>query len=263
MLWILYNSHWLIAMLGVMHLCLLGLLYVWRSSHIREMRAFLANLVRGFSSRGDVGLLDIDDEIESFITDIHQVLENPDRERDRAELSKRMEIKDEARPYLRSIRPEVIYNVARTGIEIYPHLGILFTILAMGLVLQLDEKSAAAPAGPPLLSAASAPPMAAAPHRANQSSAAKIVRAFGAAIWSTVAGLAAYLVLLLVNAVISPSLDRVVEHRARVREVVFAARKQLGLNLAAATAARLPPTRPIPEPGESVEAADRGHGAAT
>ena len=104
------------------------------------------------------------------------------------------------------------------------------------------------------------------PRRAAQSSASgasKIVRAFGAAIWSTVAGLTTYLVLLLVNAVISPSLDRVVEHRARVREVVFAARKQLGLNSAAATAGRRPPTRPNSEPGESVETADRGHGAAT
>jgi hypothetical protein len=237
MWWFLDQSHWIIGALASLHLVGFLLLYAWRGRLVREIHAFLSNLVRGFARRGDEGVLDLDDQIDSFITDIEHVLEQPGDDSEPAELKRRLEIKDETRPYLRSVRPETLYNVARTGIEAYPLLGILCTILAMGVGMPARPSAQGVEAN----AAAEAPE--ALPAAETVSASGQIVRAFGAAIWSTAAGLISALVLMLVNALIGPALERLIEHRRQVRQIVFAARKRLGIEQA-----RLDAGAPATEP---------------
>ena len=78
---------------------------------------------------------------------------------------------DERRDYLQSMRFETAWNVARTMIEAYPLAGVLGTILAIGSALAADENA----------------------------SVAVIVTQFGAAIWSTFAGLTAAIGLMLLH----------------------------------------------------------------
>jgi biopolymer transport protein ExbB/TolQ len=236
LMWLLDNSHWLIAGLGLLHLLAFVALYLWRAHQVRELRMFLSNLVRGFTQRSDLGLLDVDDEINSFVTDVGQVLADPQRRNDRTALKQRLEIKDEIRPYLKTVRTETFYNVARTGIEAYPLLGILCTILAMGVGMNAAPPAAENAAAPTGVVAPPAPTVDPAP-AANT---VQIVRAFRAAIWSTAAGLIVAIVLMIVNALVGPSLDRLQEHRQQVREMIFSARKHLGIETANAQQAEVP-----------------------
>lgn len=237
--WIAHHITHLIIILCALHLGVFTYLLMRRRRDTQKLKVFLGNIVREFSQRADIDhMRDLDDEIHFFITDIREVLQTDERTADRQVLLKRLVIKDEARPYLKSKNLETGYNVARTGIEAYPLLGILGTILAIAVGLGSPQARASKPDGTELRSGTAknvspaqppkTPPPASAPSSGG-SSVSQVVRSFLDAIWSTAAGLIAAIILMLLNAGVEPGLMRLTGHRADVREVVRTAKRELGL----------------------------------
>ena len=146
------------------------------------------------------------DQIEAFIADVNEVLDDPSRQTDRQGLLQRMKILDEKRRYLSSMLFETTYNICRTMIEAYPLAGVLGTILAIGAALQ------------------------AGPDPETSSSVAMIVDRFGNAIWSTFAGLVSAILLMFINSVLEPSFQRLSQNREHVRDMVASSKRALSLN---------------------------------
>jgi hypothetical protein len=57
------------------------------------------------------GTVHLSDQIEAFLADVNEVLENPARRTDREALLHRMNILDENRRYLNSLTFETCYNL--------------------------------------------------------------------------------------------------------------------------------------------------------
>ncbi|KLU06108.1 putative transmembrane protein [Rhodopirellula islandica] len=140
------------------------------------------------------------DQIEACLADIQDVLVEPPGSSHRVALSQRMRILDERRDYLHSLRFDTAWNVARTMIEAYPLAGVLGTILAIGAALASDD----------------------------QASVGVIVTRFGDAIWSTFAGLASAITLMLINSFVEPGFAKLSENRLHVRETASKAKRELG-----------------------------------
>jgi biopolymer transport protein ExbB/TolQ len=187
---------------------LLGFVWLWRRRcrQAQWLAAHLENLTQGFSSRPDRDPdASIDERIDSFLGNIREVLTDPARADDQKKLYERILAKDESKTYLRSSSFETLYSIARTSIEIYPLLGIMGTVLAIGLALNSSG----------------------ADDTANLAS-ERIVRNFAGSIWATLAGIGCGIILLLVNAALEPAFQRLLEHRWDVRETISAAKIQLG-----------------------------------
>lgn len=139
------------------------------------------------------------DQIEACLADIQDVLAEPTGSTSRTALGNRMRILDERRDYLHSLRFETAWNVARTMIEAYPLAGVLGTILAIGAALASNDEA----------------------------SVGIIVTRFGDAIWSTFAGLAAAITLMLIGSIVEPGFAKLSENRLHVREMAAKAKREL------------------------------------
>ena len=181
------QSTLLIAVLGGLHLLAFLMLGLWYRSRLRRLATLLDDFTRGVRHRSilDRGAF-LGDQVEAFIADIREIVENPERSADRTALTTRVLILDERRDYLRSLGFDTTYNVARAMIEAYPLLGILGTILAIGLAIDTP----------------------------GATSVAVIVQRFGQAIWSTCAG------LLFLNSLYEPAVIRLSEQQHQVRDMV-------------------------------------------
>ena len=201
-----------IILLGITHLFVLLGLWVARRNRTRTLASYLFNLVQNFSAGTDHrpgGT--IYEQIDSFIADIREVTHNPGRQADRERLYHRILVKDETKTDIHGTRLETWYNLARTGIEAYPLLGILGTIFAIALGLN-------APA--------------AGPDAAGDAATSRtIIHNFANSIWSTAAGIGFAIILMLVNAVIEPGFERLAKQRQAVREAISAAKIHLGLGI--------------------------------
>lgn len=207
MQWLLDNSGWLILFAGILHAALFGWLWLSRRKQIRSLEGHLSNIVGTLSVHTDVDPNNtIDEKIDSFLHDIREVLHDPERRQDQRTLYQRLVLKEESKTYLKGQRFETWYSVLHTFIETYPFWGILGTLLGIGLGMRVTAAGEASPTE-------------------------AIVRNFGGAIWSTVAGLVCAIVLMLLHAAMEPSLRRLVEHRASVRDVIRAAKHELGVSL--------------------------------
>lgn len=205
MQWACDHFYWLILLLAAGHLLLFARL--WRARRLQAiwLADHLENLLQGLSSRSDRDpYLTVDERIDSFLANVREVLDDPSRAADRRILHDQIVMKDETKKYLRGSRFETLYSVARTSIEMYPLLGIMGTVLAIGLALNAPSTGDAAFASE------------------------RIVRNFAGSIWATLAGIGCGIVLLLVNSVVEPGFQRLLEHRWEVREVISAAKTQLG-----------------------------------
>jgi biopolymer transport protein ExbB/TolQ len=190
----------------VVHLCVFALLYFWARRDLRNIASSLFDFTRGL---GHQSMLDstthLSDQIDAFLADVNDVLDDPTRQKDRVALLGRMRILDEKRRYLNSMFFETSYNIARTMIEAYPLAGVLGTILAIGSALQRDAADAV------------------------QSGVNTIVSRFGDAIWSTFAGLTAAILLMFLNSLVETGFGRLAENRRHVRETVARAKRELAL----------------------------------
>jgi biopolymer transport protein ExbB len=158
-------STFVIAGAFAVHLAFFFLLWVWSRRDLRNIASSLYQFTSNLRHRSVMdSTVHLSDQIEAFLADVNEVLENPARRTDREALLHRMNILDENRRYLNSLLFETCYNLCRTMIEAYPLAGVLGTILAIGAALNspLDPETA--------------------------SSVGAIVQRFGEAIWSTFAG---------------------------------------------------------------------------
>jgi biopolymer transport protein ExbB/TolQ len=192
---------YVIAAAAAVHLFVFWILWWWARRDLKNIASALRDFTRGL---GHQSVLDstshLSDQVDAFIADVNDVLDTPTRTADRASLLQRMSILDERRRYLQSMLFETVYNIARTMIEAYPLAGILGTIIAIGAALQAT------------------------------SSVDIIVQRFGDAIWSTGAGLIAFIVLLFLNSFLEPSFLRLAENREHVRGMIARAKRELSLS---------------------------------
>ena len=191
---------YVISAAAAVHLFVFWILWWWARRDLKNITSALREFTRGLSHQS---LLDstshLSDQVDAFIADVNDVLDAPTRTDDRASLLQRMNILDERRRYLQSMLFETVYNIARTMIEAYPLAGILGTIIAIGAALQATA------------------------------SVNIIVERFGDAIWSTGAGLIAFIVLLFLNSFLEPSFLRLSENREHVRGMIARAKRELSL----------------------------------
>lgn len=195
-----------IVALFAIHLGVLFILWVWSKRDFRVIASCLFDFTKGLKNQS---LLDsnshLGDQIEVFLADVNDVLDDPTRVTDRQALLTRIQVLDEKRQYLQSMSFETLYNSARTMIEAYPLGGILGTMLAIGAALNTKAEGQAA-------------------------SVAQVVERFGEAIWCSFAGLTAAIILMFINSWLEPSFNRLSEDRRLVRETVSRAKRELTLS---------------------------------
>jgi biopolymer transport protein ExbB/TolQ len=188
------------------HLFVFFVLWFWSRRDLKTMASSLADFTRDLRHRS---VLDstghLSEQIEAFLADVNEVLDNPSRRADREALLHRMNILDEKRKYLNSLFFETCYNLSRTMIEAYPLAGVLGTILGIGAALAGDNGGAVTTVN-------------------------DIVGRFGDAIWSTFAGLVAAIVLMFINGIVEPPFGRLGENRLHVRETVGRVKRELSIS---------------------------------
>ncbi|MCY2965388.1 MAG: MotA/TolQ/ExbB proton channel family protein [Planctomycetota bacterium] len=144
-------------------------------------------------------------QINAFLADVGEVLDDPSRKQERQALAQRMRILDEERRYLQSESFESAYTVCRTMIEAYPLAGVLGTILAIGAALQGG-------------------------HGDSQKTVSDIVRNFGDSVWATFAGLSAGILMMFLNSLVETRFRRLLEIRAQIRDTIARAKRELSLS---------------------------------
>jgi len=188
------------------HVFLFLVLWIWAKRDLRTIASALFDFTKGLKTQS---LLDsnahLSDQIDAFLSDVNDVLDEDDRANDRLALLERMRVLDEKRRYLNSMFFETVYNMARTMIEAYPLAGVLGTILAIGAALQAGSGAEGA------------------------SSVGLILGRFGDAIWSTAAGIVAAMVLMFLNSCLETPFGRLSENRRHVRETVARAKRELSM----------------------------------
>ena len=197
-------STYVIVACFAVHLFVFFTLSLWARRDLRNMASALFDFTRGLKHQS---LLDrsapLSDQVDAFLADVNDVMDDPARAADRRSLHIRMQIMDEKRRYLNSMAFETVYNMARTMIEAYPLGGIVGTVLAIGAALNADAGGVA--------------------------SVDAIVRRFGESIWCTFAGLVATIILLFINSFLEPGFNRLAENRQHVRQTVARVKRELSL----------------------------------
>lgn len=194
------------------HLLYFFWLVAWARRDERRMAADFDAFTRDLKHRSILERgMPLSDQIEAFLADIKDILDDPSKKAERQALWQRMKILDEERRYLQSQSFETSYNVCRTMIEAYPMAGILGTILAIGAALQ-DGQNANDPT----------------------TTVSAIVQYFGNSIWATFAGLTAAITLMFLNSLVEPRFHRLAENRLHVRETITRAKREMSLSSGAA-----------------------------
>lgn len=196
---------------AALHLIFFFVLSVWYRRDLKTIAGCLDDFTRGLKHRSVLGRsAPLTNQIDAFVEDVSDVLNDESRVEDRTECLRRMHILDERRSYLDSLSFETAGNVARTMIEAYPLAGVLGTILAIGSALQHPEAAADAAA-----------------------TMSNIVTRFGDAIWSTFCGLAAAIILMFINSLLETRFARLTQCRTHVRDVVAKAKRELAMTAVA------------------------------
>jgi len=193
---------------AVFHLFFFFVLLLWYRRDLSAIAGCLDDFTRGLKHRSVLGRsAPLTNQIDAFVEDINDVVNDPTRVEDRTACLHRMHILDERRSYLDSLSFETAGNVARTMIEAYPLAGVLGTILAIGSALQRTDAVTNAAA-----------------------TMSDIVTRFGDAIWSTFCGLFAAIVLMFVNSLLETRFERLTQSRLHVRDMVAKAKRELALS---------------------------------
>lgn len=189
---------------AVLHLLYFVYLRFWCSRDLRILAATLDDYTRTLRYRS---ILDratpLPTQIDAFVQDVNEVLSDPLRAEDRSQCLLRMQVLDEKRSYLDSLKFETAAHTARTMIEAYPLSGVLGTVLAIGSALQADASGV------------------------SRASVNLVMERFGDSIWSTFAGLFASVILMLVSSLQEVRFARLTECRAGIREMISRAKREL------------------------------------
>ncbi|ADG66646.1 hypothetical protein Plim_0801 [Planctopirus limnophila DSM 3776] len=195
-----------IAGAAVVHVLIFLYLWVWANRDLKRISAEFERFTRGLDHRSVLEpYSSLSDQIDAFLADVRDVLENPLRKTERRLLLDRLVTLDEHRRYLQSQSFETLYNVARSMIEAYPMAGVLGTIIAIGCALQQS------------------------PGEDGRQTIQAIVQFFGNSIWSTFAGLLAAILLMFINSLFETKFRRLAENRTFARETVAMARRELAI----------------------------------
>ena len=195
-----------IAVVAVLHLLVFFWLMSWSRRDLRRMAADFDQFTRELKYRSILERgSNLSDQIDAFLADIKDVLDDPAKVTERQNLWLRMKILDEERRYLQSQSFETWYTICRTMIEAYPIAGVLGTVLAIGAGLQSGHGNA-------------------------QQTVSDIVRNFGDAIWSTFVGLFSAMTLMFINSIVETRFRRLTENRQHVRETVARAKRELSIS---------------------------------
>ncbi len=195
----------IIATVAILHLLIFFWLMGWARRDLRRMAADFDQFTRELKYRSILERgSNLSDQIDAFLADIKDVLDDPSKTTERHNLWLRMRILDEERRYLQSQAFETWYTVCRTMIEAYPLAGVLGTVLAIGAGLQSGNSNA-------------------------QQTIADIVRNFGDSIWSTFIGLFSAMTLMFVNSIVETKFQRLAENRLHVRETVARTKRELSI----------------------------------
>ncbi len=193
---------------AVFHLFCFFVLLLWYRRDLSAIAGCLDDFTRGLKHRSVLGRnAPLTNQIDAFVEDINDVVNDPTRVEDRSACLHRMHILDERRSYLDSLSFETAGNVARTMIEAYPLAGVLGTILAIGSALQRSDAATNAAV-----------------------TMSNIVTRFGDAIWSTFCGLFAAIILMFVNSLLETRFERLTQSRLHVRDMVAKAKRELALS---------------------------------
>ena len=204
----------IIVGVAVFHLFCFFVLWVWYRRDLSVIAGALDDFTRGLKHRSVLGRsAPLTNQIDAFVADINDVVNDPSRQADRVECLRRMHILDERRSYLDSLSFETAGNMARTMIEAYPLAGVLGTILAIGAGIQ---RPATAAVGSGVVSDVAA-------------TMSGIVARFGDAIWSTFCGLLAAIILMFINSLLETRFDRLTQSRSHVRDMVAGAKRELAM----------------------------------
>lgn len=191
---------------AALHLCAYMVLWVWYRRDLKGIAGCLDDFTRGLQHRSVLGRTSpLINQIDAFVADVNDVINDPSRDKDRRTCLQRMHILDERRSYLESLSFETAGNVTRTMIEAYPLAGVLGTILAIGAALQSPETADIS------------------------ETMSGIVSRFGDAIWSTFCGLSAAIVLMFVNSILETRFERLTQIRSHVRDIVAGAKRELAM----------------------------------
>ena len=194
-----------IAGVAVFHLFVFFWLMSWARRDLRRMASDFDQFTRELKYRSILERgSNLSDQIDAFLADIKDVLDDPSKSVDRQNLWLRMRILDEERRYLQSHAFETWYTICRTMIEAYPLAGVLGTVLAIGAALQSGQGNA-------------------------HQTVSDIVRNFGDSIWSTFIGLFAAMTLMFINSIVETKFRRLTENRLHVRETVARAKRELSI----------------------------------
>jgi biopolymer transport protein ExbB len=194
-----------IAVVALIHLLLFFWLMSWARRDLRRMAADFDQFTRELKYRSILERgSNLSDQIDAFLADIKDVLDDPSKTAERQNLWLRMKILDEERRYLQSQSFETWYTICRTMIEAYPLAGVLGTVLAIGAGLQSGQANA-------------------------QQTVADIVRNFGEAIWATFIGLFSAMTLMFINSIVETKFRRLAENRLHVREIVARTKRELSI----------------------------------
>lgn len=198
-----YSTQLIFAFFAV-HLVWIAILWLWWRRHLHVLANCMDDFTRGLKHRSGLDRwCHPTEQIEAFLADVRDVMSGPKDSPDRAALQIRIRIFDEKRRYLNSYLFETCNDLSRTMIEIYPLLGILGTLLAMGVGLATRAAGNSA------------------------SSATMLTSRLGEAIWSTVAGLIASVFLMLINSLLDARFQRLHENRIAIREAVHHVKREL------------------------------------
>ena len=137
-------SSWIIGITAVLHLCVfLWVLYL-RTHRVKKLGAALKEVLDksgfGTSIMADLG---DDDLIDSCCQDILNDLKKGSADGRLGKMQRELARFEDLKPYKKTSYVEVWYNAVRTGVEIYPLLGILGTIIALGLAACCKSHSGA------------------------------------------------------------------------------------------------------------------------
>lgn len=192
--------------LFALHLFAFFVLTIWARMHARLLKSALEAYTRGLKHQSVLdSTAHISEQVDAFLADVGDVLDSPANSPDRELLKQRVPILDEKRRYFSSMWFDTSFNICRTMIEAYPLLGILGTLLAMGVGLAARDLASTA----------------------GTSAVAVLVTRLGEAIWGTVTGLLATIVLMFLNSWLEPGFQRLTENRAHVRATVARVKREL------------------------------------
>lgn len=196
-----------IIIVAVLHFLAYMWLVRWSRRDLRRMAGDFDAFTRELKHRS---VLDrshgVASQIDAFLADVREVLDDPQRKAERQTLATRVRILDEERRYLQSQSFETCYTVCRTMIEAYPLAGVLGTILAIGAALQSGQGNSA-------------------------KTVSDIVRNFGDSVWATFAGLSAAIFFMFLNSLVETRFNRLTEMRGQIRDTIARAKRELALRV--------------------------------